>query len=74
MSNSLEHYGILGMKWGVRRTPEQLGHKKRSELKTYKAKQRKKLESQYGSQLKRVNKGLKKYPKNAIMQLEKKTT
>lgn len=27
-SEFLMHYGVKGMKWGVRRTPEQLGHKK----------------------------------------------
>ena len=24
--NSLKHYGTIGQKWGVRRTPEELGH------------------------------------------------
>lgn len=30
------HYGVKGMKWGVRRTPEQLGHKKTSKIKNAK--------------------------------------
>lgn len=29
-NNELYHYGVLGMQWGVRRTPEQLGHRTKS--------------------------------------------
>lgn len=39
-NNSLEHYGIKGMHWGVRRTPEQLGHKKARVLRKYKKKRK----------------------------------
>lgn len=28
VQNELKHFGVKGMKWGVRRTPEQLGRKR----------------------------------------------
>lgn len=29
MQNELYHHGIKGQRWGVRRTPEQLGYNKK---------------------------------------------
>lgn len=42
--NVLEHYGVKGMKWGVRRTPEQLG-RARSARKARKAAAKKQKEA-----------------------------
>ena len=33
-SNELYHYGVKGMKWGVRRSQEQLGHKPKVQSRT----------------------------------------
>ena len=36
--NEIQHHGILGMRWGVRRTPEQLGHLSKKDSKWIKKK------------------------------------
>ena len=43
-NNELYHYGILGMHWGVRRTPEQLGHRTKSSGSARSAKARVKID------------------------------
>lgn len=53
-TNDLYHHGVKGMKWGVRRTPQQLGHdirkrraQKKAEQEAYKKKMRKIAKNRY---------------------------
>jgi hypothetical protein len=77
----LEHHGILGMHWGIRRTPEQLGHKlakKRKSFEKYSEKAKaageagnvKKL-NRYTKKAARINKQAVKLDKNLSKDLKK---
>lgn len=58
----LEHYGILGMKWGVRRTPEQLGHKPRTSTEKWKVKQLDQIDRLYSKSYRKLDKAYKEDP------------
>ena len=49
-NNELMHYGVPGMKWGVRRTPAQLGRKKTSSSKSLFGKKKSKAKAKTKSE------------------------
>lgn len=51
--------GILGMKWGVRRTPEQLGHKPKTSTEKWKYKQIRQIDRLYEKSYKKLDKAYK---------------
>lgn len=63
--HQLKHYGVKGMKWGVRRTPEQLGHRKAKEEKKL-AKNEKRYDKKHKAAV-RYRRTLYFRPKSRIM-------
>lgn len=70
MDDELMHYGVKGMKWGVRRTPAQLGHRTSSGT----GKKSSKSSSSSGSSLKKAGKKVSSlYSKGKASRQAKKT-
>lgn len=70
-TNELQHHGVKGMKWGVRRTPQQLGHdirkrraQKKAEDKAYRQKMKKIGDNYYALESDRRRARFAKNPKS----------
>ena len=59
MNNELYHHGVKGMKWGVRRSPEQLSHKPQAQNGTDTSTYRSKKKKQFFQKIKNGIKNLR---------------